>query len=642
YAKDVSGGERLMSYEDFINHYLGLGISDGNVVQLLGSCADNSKKGAISFKEFCALELLLSSADASYKLAFRLFDTDGKGVVTFDQFRQILSSTLTNRIAPFNFDGEFVKRYFGEKKNRQITYLEFSEMAKHLRHELNMQIFKQYDNDSTGTITGHAFTELMLETKKELLSTHIKQNLPKIVGSLPSDKVNFAYYSAFIDLLSNIDVIEEIFTRAAEDLGKDSITKEEFLQTSRLYSQITPFEVDILYRLCEVDNGKGHIGRSDIQHLVPENLQNFPNNKATNITPTSQEAAVRFFTDVAESVYRFALGSVAGAVGATAVYPIDLVKTRLQNQRGKLVGELMYKNSLDCFVRVVKVEGFFGLYRGLLPQFIGVAPEKAIKLTMNDLLRDKLKTKKGELPLLNEIIAGGTAGGCQVVFTNPLEIVKIRLQVAGEVPGLRLGAVQVIRDLGLTGLYKGARACFLRDIPFSAIYFPAYAHLKPVFADKNGSNGPTSLLAAAALAGAPAASLSTPADVIKTRLQVQARKGQTTYDGIIDCTRKLMKQEGFRAFWKGAPARVFRSSPQFGVTLVTYELLQRYLYVDFGGTAPSGSPMALAQQSLPASSQSHYISGNPDHIGGMKLAVASFVGLETKFGLTLPKFKLPS
>lgn len=54
------------------------------------------------------------------------------------------------------------------------------------------------------------------------------------------------------------------------------------------------------------------------------------------------------------------------AVGATAVYPIDLVKTRMQNQRssGSLVEELMYKNSLDCFKKVVRYEGFFGLYRG--------------------------------------------------------------------------------------------------------------------------------------------------------------------------------------------------------------------------------------------------------------------------------------
>lgn len=58
--------------------------------------------------------------------------------------------------------------------------------------------------------------------------------------------------------------------------------------------------------------------------------------------------------------------------------------------------------------------------------------EKAIKLTMNDFVRDKLSTD-GRISLTSEIIAGGCAGGSQVVFTNPLEIVKIRLQVAGEI-----------------------------------------------------------------------------------------------------------------------------------------------------------------------------------------------------------------
>jgi len=55
------------------------------------------------------------------------------------------------------------------------------------------------------------------------------------------------------------------------------------------------------------------------------------------------------------------------------------------------------------------------------------------------------------------------------------------------------------------------------------------------------------------MTGAPAASLTTPADVIKTRLQVVARKGQTTYSGLIDCARKILREEGFQAFWKGAP-----------------------------------------------------------------------------------------
>lgn len=94
------------------------------------------------------------------------------------------------------------------------------------------------------------------------------------------------------------------------------------------------------------------------------------------------------------------------------------------------------------------------------------------------------------------------AGASQVVFTNPLEIVKIRLQVAGEIAsGTKVSALGVVKELGLFGLYKGARACLLRDVPFSAIYFPAYAHTKAAFADEDGYNHPLTLLAAGAIAG---------------------------------------------------------------------------------------------------------------------------------------------
>ena len=54
--------------------------------------------------------------------------------------------------------------------------------------------------------------------------------------------------------------------------------------------------------------------------------------------------------------------SITLATVATAVYPIDLVKTRMQKQRGSLPGEMMYRNSFDCFVKVVQNEGVFGLY----------------------------------------------------------------------------------------------------------------------------------------------------------------------------------------------------------------------------------------------------------------------------------------
>jgi len=284
-----------------------------------------------------------------------------------------------------------------------------------------------------------------------------------------------------------------------------------------------------------------------------------------------------------QSGYHFGIGSVAGAIGATTVYPIDLVKTRMQNQRKVASGKILYRNSWDCCRQVIRNEGFFGLYRGLLPQLIGVAPEKAIKLTVNDLMRSLFKDPSGNLAVPAEALAGGLAGMSQVIFTNPLEIVKIRLQVQGEaarlVPGhVRTGAVQIVQELGLKGLYKGSRACFLRDIPFSAIYFTAYSHLKSdLFGEgRNGKRlGPLELLASGTLAGIPAAYLATPADVIKTRLQVVALAGQQTYHGIGDAFTKILREEGAGAFFKGGLARVFRSSPQFGITLLSYELIQR-------------------------------------------------------------------
>jgi len=375
---------------------------------------------------------------------------------------------------------------------------------------------------------------------------------------------------------------------------------------------------------------------ADLERVTPERMTRSLTRSFREMKAVQGKDERGVLVQVLENVYRFSLGAIAGATGATAVYPIDLVKTRMQNQRsGSYIGELMYRNSWDCFKKVLRHEGFGGLYRGLVPQLMGVAPEKAIKLTVNDLMRDKLRGNKGEIPLYAEVIAGGCAGGSQVIFTNPIEIVKIRLQVAGEIASaVRVSALHVIKDLGFLGLYKGSRACFLRDIPFSAIYFPAYAHFKTTLSDENGYNSPLTLLVAAAAAGVPAASLVTPADVIKTRLQVQARAGQTTYTGVLDATRKIWKEEGGRAFWKGTAARVFRSSPQFGVTLVTYELLQRLFIVDFGGYRPAGSKATVAIH------PGEIKSDNPDHIGGYRLALPVFSGIESKFGLCLPKFRL--
>lgn len=140
------------------------------------------------------------------------------------------------------------------------------------------------------------------------------------------------------------------------------------------------------------------------------------------------------------------------------------------------------------------------------------------------------------------------------MITNPLEIVKIRLQIAGETKE-STNIVKIVKELGIRGLYKGVHACMMRDGSFSAMYFTGYAHLKKAMADEEGYNGPLSLLAAGSCAAIPAVFLVTPSDVIKTRLQVVPREGQTAYRGMFDCITKIYNEEGFRAFWKGGASK---------------------------------------------------------------------------------------
>lgn len=157
----------------------------------------------------------------------------------------------------------------------------------------------------------------------------------------------------------------------------------------------------------------------------------------------------------------------------------------------------------------------------------------------------------------------------------------------------------IVRNLGLIGLYKGANACLLRDVPFSAIYFPTYAHLKKdMFGESQTKRlGVLQLLTAGAIAGMPAAYFTTPADVIKTRLQVEARKGDATYNGLVDCAKTVYKEEGFKAFFKGGPARILRSSPQFGFTLAAYEVLSKALPMP--GSADAEAKMNMSSSLEP-------------------------------------------
>ncbi|KAL0968858.1 hypothetical protein UPYG_G00272800 [Umbra pygmaea] len=284
-------------------------------------------------------------------------------------------------------------------------------------------------------------------------------------------------------------------------------------------------------------------------------------------------------------------GGIAGLIGVSCVFPIDLAKTRLQNQQN---GSRLYTSMSDCLIKTIRSEGYFGMYRGSAVNLTLVTPEKAIKLAANDFFRQYLSKDGQKLTLVKEMLAGCGAGTCQVVMTTPMELLKIQLQDAGRVEAQRklmpeavvAGAVptksptalhltrQLLKEKGIAGLYKGLGATLLRDVPFSIIYFPLFANLNNL--GKRGVDGPAPFyvsFVSGCVAGSTAAVAVNPVDVIKTRIQTMNRAGaEETYSGVTDCISKILKNEGPTAFLKGAYCRALVIAPLFGIAQVVYFL----------------------------------------------------------------------
>ncbi|GAA5844177.1 hypothetical protein JCM5353_005892 [Sporobolomyces roseus] len=586
---DSMGGEHYVNETDFVTAIApeqDFAHISRQQYGALFKVADRRKVGKVSWDDYIAFQGLLKQPAAEFDIAFRYFDTDGNGQVAFDEFKEVLTSLNGPDSLPFNFDSPWVTLYLGKgKAGHYLGFNEFTQLMKGLQGERLRQAFHHFDKNQDGYIDPEDFQKIIVDLSRHKLSEAVLKQLPELSRfTSPGGKVSYSECIAFHNVIRDMDLVEKVLRESCAKSPDGKITQRDFVdhasRTMR-YGTFSPMEVSIIFHFAG-QGGKQRLGLRDFNALLDPK---WGPPRATYEEKGRKKVSGGALHEIGKSAYYFSLGGLAGALGATAVYPIDLTKTRMQNQRSKVVGELLYKNSIDCVKKVYKNEGFVGFYRGLPPQLIGVAPEKAIKLTVNDLMREYATDKNtGRIKLSWELAAGGIAGGCQVVFTNPLEIVKIRLQMQGEnakVVGnhVRQGALHIVKQLGLIGLYRGATACLARDVPFSAIYFPAHAHLKKdVFHD--GRDGKVlsygEALAAAAIAGMPAAYLTTPADVIKTRLQTEARKGESTYKGVGDAFRKILSEEGPRALFKGGPARVLRSSPQFGVTLVAYENLKKH------------------------------------------------------------------
>jgi solute carrier family 25 (adenine nucleotide translocator) protein 4/5/6/31 len=283
----------------------------------------------------------------------------------------------------------------------------------------------------------------------------------------------------------------------------------------------------------------------------------------------------------------FALGGVSAAVSKTAVAPIERVKLLLQTQaaNSKLAGDKAYKGIMDVIVRVPKEEGVSAFWRGNLANVIRYFPTQALNFAFKDTYKKIFcpynpKTEFWKF-FLGNLASGGAAGATSLMFVYPLDFARTRLAAdVGRGPAERQfnGLVDCINKVravdGVKGLYQGFGVSVIGIIAYRACYFGGYDTAKrTLLADPK-----TSILfkfIVAQIVTSLSGLLSYPLDTVRRRLMMQSGRKELLYNGTLDCFAKILKNEGGKAFFKGALSNIFRGAGA-SLVLVMYDEMQMY------------------------------------------------------------------
>ncbi|CAD6568482.1 MAG: hypothetical protein TREMPRED_004554, partial [Tremellales sp. Tagirdzhanova-0007] len=207
---------------------------------------------------------------------------------------------------------------------------------------------------------------------------------------------------------------------------------------------------------------------------------------------------------------------------------------------------------------------------------------------------------------IRHLAAGAVSGFSSAVCLQPLDLLKTRLQQGGERRGVkrrRVGQVvrEVLRDDGLSGLWRGTMPTVVRNVPGVALYFYTLSSLRtrlsqtPYFAmpfqpltspsssspssSSSGSAPPsrtstlvrlssTGNLIAGAIARTSVGFMLNPITVLKARYESSYHN---EYNSMIGALRSLVKTNGVRGLFQGFTATAMRDAPYAGISLVTYE-----------------------------------------------------------------------
>lgn len=310
----------------------------------------------------------------------------------------------------------------------------------------------------------------------------------------------------------------------------------------------------------------------------------------------SKETHEQFF------VWReFLWGAIAGAFGEGMMHPIDTVKTRIQSQA--VFSGLQNQKSIFQMVQAVwYADGLRGFYRGVTP---GITGSLATGATYFGVIESTKKWIEESHPNLGghwaHFIAGGVGDTLGSFVYVPCEVMKQRMQVQGTktswtsvmkkdnahaspnvkmygyYSGMFQAGCSIWREQGLKGLYAGYGSTLARDVPFAGLMVTFYEALKDLteygkqnvkFEVTNSFEG----LVLGGVAGGLSAYLTTPLDVMKTRLQVQGSTGR--YEGWFDAIHRIWMFEGLKGMFRGSVPRIIWYVPASALTFMAVEFLR--------------------------------------------------------------------
>lgn len=287
------------------------------------------------------------------------------------------------------------------------------------------------------------------------------------------------------------------------------------------------------------------------------------------------------FADSNVIVRTLLAGACARCCAATIMFPVDVIKTRMQFQRGKPVDFIRthYSSGWDAFKKILKTEPLSAFYRGLPIRLLYIAPSAAVSFTVYEQFKaavnsDHENKLKWTTPVIT-LAAGVCARILGTAVRTPFDMLKQQMQIQGQLKTRQFkGIIDSIKwiqkNYGVTGFFQGYKITLLRDAPFAGIYFTTY-EISKYYTKKITNVKALNHLLSGAIAGAIATTITIPIDFVKTRLQTQRTVGVYQYNGIIDAFKTIYIEEGKRAFFRGLGPRLAYIIPASALTFTFFE-----------------------------------------------------------------------